>query len=163
MNSCGPLMPSFIGYPNGIYDEHNLLPIVRRGITATPPAADYEGKRQVLIDASVFPGSSGSPVFVWDPRGVASHETGGRIVGRSLYLLGVLSAVFFQEDTGRIEQVTIPTRQEPVAIFNRTIDIGVVLKASLIMETVEDALRTHQVAWLGEVSRPSFLSRDPPQ
>jgi hypothetical protein len=156
-------MPSFIGYPNGIYDEHNLLPIVRRGITATPPAADYEGKRQVLIDASVFPGSSGSPIFVWDPRGFASHETGGRIVGRSLYLLGVLSAVFFQEDTGRIEQVTIPTRQEPVAIFNQMIDIGVVLKASLIMETVEDALRTHQVAWPGEVSRPSFLSRDPPQ
>ena len=51
-----------VGYPNGIYDQVNNLPVVRRGITATPYAVDYEAKPQFLIDASVFPGSSGSPV-----------------------------------------------------------------------------------------------------
>ncbi len=54
---------TFIGYPNGIYDMKNLLPIVRRGTTATPFQIDYVGEPKFLIDASVFPGSSGSPVF----------------------------------------------------------------------------------------------------
>lgn len=34
---------TFVGYPNGIYDVKNLMPIVRRGITATPFQIDYEG------------------------------------------------------------------------------------------------------------------------
>lgn len=50
----------FVGYPNGLYDRKHLTPIVRRGITATPYQLDYQGKPNFLIDASVFPGSSGS-------------------------------------------------------------------------------------------------------
>jgi len=32
---------TMIGYPNGIWDEKNNMPIVRRGITATNPKHDY--------------------------------------------------------------------------------------------------------------------------
>ena len=32
----------FIGYPNGLYDAVNLMPIARRGTTATHPYLDYE-------------------------------------------------------------------------------------------------------------------------
>lgn len=42
-----------VGYPNGIWDEVNNLPIVRKGITATPPSISYQGKSQFLIDASI--------------------------------------------------------------------------------------------------------------
>ncbi|HID08283.1 MAG TPA: serine protease, partial [Armatimonadetes bacterium] len=56
----------FIGYPSGIYDTANLLPVFRRGITATPIQIDYEGKPIFLVDASVFPGSSGSPVLIYN-------------------------------------------------------------------------------------------------
>jgi len=31
----------FIGYPNNIYDKNNLLPVVRKGITATPISVDF--------------------------------------------------------------------------------------------------------------------------
>lgn len=55
---------TFFGYPNGIWDTANFLPIARRGVTATPISIDFQGKKQFLIDASVFPGSSGSPVFI---------------------------------------------------------------------------------------------------
>jgi hypothetical protein len=55
---------TFVGYPDGLFDSHSYLPIARHGYTATPPAVDYEGKPQFLIDASVFPGSSGSPVVI---------------------------------------------------------------------------------------------------
>lgn len=51
-----------VGYPDGIWDEFNNQPIVRRGITATHPKNDFNGKGEFLIDAVCFPGSSGSPV-----------------------------------------------------------------------------------------------------
>lgn len=53
-----------IGYPMGISDEANGLPIVRKGITASHLRTNYKGKPEVLIDAACFPGSSGSPVFL---------------------------------------------------------------------------------------------------
>lgn len=55
---------TFIGYPNGLYDSTSFLPIVRQGFAATAMNIDYEGKPIFLIDASIFPGSSGSPVFL---------------------------------------------------------------------------------------------------
>lgn len=37
----------------------------RRGITATNINFDYNGKKEFVIDAACFPGSSGFPVFIW--------------------------------------------------------------------------------------------------
>lgn len=34
---------TMIGYPNGIWDVKNNMPIVRRGVTATNPQYDYNG------------------------------------------------------------------------------------------------------------------------
>ncbi len=132
----------FIGYPNGIHDEYNLLPLVRHGITATPPVANYIGSPQVLIDASVFPGSSGSPVFIWD----ADHSKKSKNYGRPRYLLGVLTASFYQTDYGHIEQIAVPTGNDQTVSFNQMIDIGVVVKAIKIVESIEDALATHEIA-----------------
>ena len=44
------------------------MPILRRGTTATPIALNFEGRPEFLIDAAVYPGSSGSPVFVYLPE-----------------------------------------------------------------------------------------------
>jgi hypothetical protein len=52
-----------VGYPNGVSDEVNNLPVVRKGITATPMFADYNGKPEFLIDCAIYDGSSGSPIF----------------------------------------------------------------------------------------------------
>ncbi|MFQ5794878.1 MAG: hypothetical protein ACE5JP_07500 [Candidatus Bipolaricaulia bacterium] len=80
---------TFIGYPSGLYDEHNVTPIVRRGITATPPWNNFRGQPAFLIDAGVFPGSSGSPVFLLNQGSYSSG--GGLVVGSRLLFLGVLS------------------------------------------------------------------------
>lgn len=53
---------TFIGYPSGLYDEKNKISIIRQGITATPIWNNFKGEEAFLIDAGVFPGSSGSPV-----------------------------------------------------------------------------------------------------
>lgn len=57
----------FVGFPNGIYDMENNLPLVRKGTLASMPNLDFNGKGEIVIDAQIFAGSSGSPVFIdWD-------------------------------------------------------------------------------------------------
>lgn len=53
----------FVGYPSGFYDKVNKLPILRSGTIGSVPLINFNGKPQILLDAQVFPGSSGSPVF----------------------------------------------------------------------------------------------------
>jgi hypothetical protein len=79
-----------VGYPNGIWDSVNNRPVVRKGITATEPALRYLGRPEFLVDLAWLPGSSGSPVLLWN---IGEHTTReGERVGRSrVRLLGVLS------------------------------------------------------------------------
>ena len=56
-----------MGYPNGLWDQKNNRPIARKGITATHPGINYNGKQEFLIDVACFPGSSGSPVLLYNP------------------------------------------------------------------------------------------------
>jgi len=126
----------FIGYPNALYDEVNLTPIARVGVTATPLALDYGGKRAFLIDASVFPGSSGSPVFILN-TGSYSPKGGGLVVGSRLLFLGVLAAVFVRLEEGKFDIVDIPTAQVPIVTVTHMIDLGLVYKAEVVGETIE--------------------------
>ncbi len=77
----------FVGYPSGVYDGANNLPIFRKGITATCLTIDYEGRPIFLIDASVFPGSSGSPVFIYS-KGQLDYKKGNFKGRKSLFLAG---------------------------------------------------------------------------
>ncbi len=52
-----------IGYPRGFYDEFNLYPICKSGVIASRWDAKFNGKPYFLIDAKLFPGSSGSIVI----------------------------------------------------------------------------------------------------
>lgn len=137
----------FIGYPIGIWDTKNLLPIVRKGITASPITIDFRGEPQFLVDASIFPGSSGSPVFLYNP-GIYADKTGGTVVGTRLYFLGIIASVFFQEDINEIRLRSIPMVDVPVAVSKQMVDLGVVFKASTIVEAIEVFLRER-----GELTR----------
>jgi hypothetical protein len=86
----------FIGYPSGLYDDHNLTPIVRKGITASPIWNDFQGKPVFLIDAGVFPGSSGSPVFIMNQGGFGSSN--GFAIGNRLIFLGMISESILRVD-----------------------------------------------------------------
>ena len=79
----------FIGYPSGLRDEKNANPLIRRGITSTPVWNDFQGEPCFLIDAGVFPGSSGSPVFILNQGAYATKD--GLVVGSRLLFLGVLA------------------------------------------------------------------------
>lgn len=53
-----------VGYPIGIEDNLNKLPIFTTGTTATSISLDYNGTPMIVINAFALPGSSGSPVFI---------------------------------------------------------------------------------------------------
>lgn len=73
----------FIGYPNGLYDSGSLLPIARRGHSATALNVDYEGKPIFLIDASVFRARAGARCSWWfQRRPPTSSETSPLVVDR---------------------------------------------------------------------------------
>ncbi|WP_201353141.1 trypsin-like peptidase domain-containing protein [Hydrogenimonas urashimensis] len=126
----------FIGYPSGIWDTKNILPIIRKGITATPYYIDFDGQKKFLIDASVFPGSSGSPVFIYYAGGYPDKE-GNLYAGNRLHFLGIVAQVYKRVEQGGIRIVNIPTQQLPVAEIDQMIDLGIVFKAETIKECVE--------------------------
>ncbi len=129
----------FIGYPNGMFDARNLLPIARRGLTATPLQVDYEGRPLFLVDGSVFPGSSGSPVVIANQGSYRTRQ--GMTIGSRMYLLGLMAQVAFRETEGEIEFVAVPSPALPRLRTREMIDLGVVFKARTIVETVQDAIR----------------------
>lgn len=127
-----PIEPvTFIGYPSGLYDSASLLPIVRQGFAATAMNIDYETKPVFLIDASVFPGSSGSPVFLV-PRPSMPDKRGNITIGgpaKAPVLLGIVAAVHQRQ-----VPVILASANQGVPIVNELIDLGIVYKASAIHE-----------------------------
>lgn len=136
---------TFIGYPNGIWDSKNSLPVARRGATASPIQVDFEGTPRFLIDASVFGGSSGSPVFIFN-QGMYTDKSGGTAIGSRLLFVGVVAAVFFRTHLNEIVAVPIPTQTRPMASQQEMIDLGIVFKARTVTETIEAFLETHGAA-----------------
>lgn len=143
----------FIGYPDGRYDTVNLTPIARKGITATPLQLDYAGRPTFLIDASVFRGSSGSPVFA-APNTIRSKALDEvSVVGSQLMLLGVLAGTALTTSEGKIEFAPIePNEEEPDSPHNtldmaveveQMIDLGHVFKSLTVLETIEDYIKKY--------------------
>ena len=141
----------FIGYPNGMYDSVNLLPLTRRGVTASPVSVDYCGKPRFLIDASVFPGSSGSPVFVCSNGPWPTDNDGGMSFERKLYFLGMIASVACQDTEGSLEFRDVPTTLKPIVKTTQMIDLGIVIKASAVYDAVAAFLEQH----------PDFFKRHP--
>ena len=52
-----------VGYPRGFYDNFSKFPIVKSGVIASRWGAPFGGQPYFLIDAKLFPGSSGSLVI----------------------------------------------------------------------------------------------------
>lgn len=137
----------YVGYPVGLADERNLLPIMRSGHTATPLAVDYEGLPAFLIDGSVFPGQSGSPVFIADtaPRPLRG---GGLTTDRRLCLVGILAQSFGHTVTGELELRESPTASDVRSVSREFIDIGLCFKARTVLEAIE-----HRIA--NPIARPT--------
>ena len=87
-----------VGCPRGIFDICNNLPLMRKGITASHPAYDFNRKPIFISDIACFPGSSGSPIFSFDTSSCIEEDSGALFINplRSK-LLGIQSEVFLFE------------------------------------------------------------------
>jgi S1-C subfamily serine protease len=80
-----------IGHPQGMADVIHTAPIVRRGITSTPPYERFGAAPVFLLDVRLSHGSSGSPVFLDNidtSRGSERSPFGNTVV-----LLGLVSEI----------------------------------------------------------------------
>jgi len=96
-----------IGYPNGLRDNINNFPIIRKGITATPYFVNFNGEQKFLGDIACYPGSSGSPVIILQ-EGFAKDRYGNVKIGMGskVFLLGINSSVYLNSVTGNIVEAT---------------------------------------------------------
>lgn len=120
-----------VGYPIGLWDTHNNLPIFRSGTTATSPGLNYDGRKEFVIDAACFPGSSGSPVFRYVPELSIKAGAGVSVSGGDarLELLGVLYAGPQFNAQGTIDIVTVPTRAVPISNTSVPMNLGYVIRS----------------------------------
>jgi hypothetical protein len=127
-----------LGYPNAIYDPRNVSPILREGTISTIPTEEYFFNENIrkkfnlpekidgfLIDANVFPGSSGSLVILKQQPTTIGPQ-GETVVSRDKkipYLLGIISG-------------SIPIHDQALGSTQR-MALGIVYSADTIKETIE--------------------------
>ncbi|MGL3710673.1 S1 family peptidase [Leptospirillum ferriphilum] len=123
---------TMVGYPNGLWDQSNNLPIFRKGVLATDYKRDWNGRKEFLIDAACFPGSSGSPVLLFDVGGYQTRK--GISIGSSrIKLLGVLYAGPQYTVEGEIKIVVVPTHQKAIAVASIPNNLGLIIKSDQLL------------------------------
>lgn len=121
----------FVGFPNDIYDIKNNLPLVRKGTLASLPNLDFNGRGELIIDAQVFAGSSGSPVFVdWDG---------------TYKLLGVISGTMRRH----------AANEASAGEIYPTLGLGVVVKQRYVRELIDNFVGKVICAWNRENEQQS--------
>ena len=116
-----------VGYPTGLWDEVNNFPLFRRGITASHPAFDYQGESITVVDMACFPGSSGSPVMLFDQGAYASK--GGLAIGSRAKLLGILFKGPTFSAEGKIVVEDVPTSMRATALTSLMVHLGFIVKS----------------------------------
>lgn len=119
-----------VGYPKGLRDKKNNLPIFRSGYTATHPGFDFNGKPEFLVDLPSYKGCSGSPVYLLGNNIYAKSQTVGKPIGTDrFYILGVMCALPAIEDTGRLDGGSNDSSKlKPIMPLH--LDLGYIVKSS---------------------------------
>ncbi|MFA6276375.1 MAG: serine protease [Pedobacter sp.] len=119
------LMPGldvwFVGYPENRFDVTNNLPLLRRGYIASYPKVDFNSRKLFVIDAQVFQGSSGSPVFA--------------PIGGHFKLIGIVTETMIKH--GQLQ--AIPTLHANVGV-QQILGLGLVIKATALKELIDLAV-----------------------
>lgn len=123
-----------IGYPNGIWDATNNLPVIRKGITATHPNISLNAKQEFLTDIASFPGSSGSPVFLANIGGYTDNKGNTYMGSDRIYLLGIHYAGAMHTTTGELKIITAPHNEMAIPVTQIPNNIGIAINSKEIFE-----------------------------
>lgn len=125
-----------IGFPNGLMDETNNLPLTRKGILSTPFEANYNGKPNFVVDIAAFGGSSGSPVLAYY-NGMVPQENGVGLGGQQFYLLGVLHSGPTVSNIGDVITIPAPTSKQ-ITRSRLMMHLGYCVRAEYIEGAAEE-------------------------
>ena len=145
---------TFVGYPDGRRDPHHHTPIVRQAITSTPIPQRWDNKPAFLVDGSVFGGSSGSPVVLFN-RGPWVDAEGNTILAKErLLLVGIIAQTQVRHKALPVEELIAllqrlpkgdpppdPTLTSPVVQLAQELNLGVAFSAEAITDTLNLALQ----------------------
>lgn len=129
------------GYPHGIWDKTNNLPIIRSGHTATHPSYSFNGKEEFLIDVANFSGSSGSPVYLyenWTGHGILID--GADLV--KFTLLGILYAGPQVTEEREIEIDSLPENIRTQFEITSMLNLGIVINSKEIIRMEDEVIST---------------------
>ncbi|MEH2484998.1 S1 family peptidase [Bradyrhizobium sp. AZCC 2230] len=129
-----------VGFPDGISDTANNIPIFRRGVTATPVYMKFNGKKQFMIDAAIYHGSSGSPVFLYNV-GAWINEDGQPQLGYRVGLLGVVWGVFETSTEGELRVIPAPTQLTTKVYSNIPHNLGACVPSYCILDFEPEMVR----------------------
>ena len=118
-----------IGYPCALRDDIHNYPIIRKGITATHPCIDFNGKKEFLADIANMPGSSGSPVFLFKNGYV--NKQGDFVIGQSiLFFMGISYSAPIRPVKGTIDIVDVPTAIKVINNLYEMTNLAYVIKST---------------------------------
>lgn len=122
-----------IGYPRGLWDQHNNMPIARVGTTATHPFAKYQGKKNFLVDVAAFSGSSGSPVFAYEAP-MFRQADGAYSPGTKAQFIGVIWGVVEAATEGELKIKELPSAVTAIPVLTTSLNLAIALHAEAIRE-----------------------------
>lgn len=128
-----------VGYPNGIIDKKNNLPVIRRGTTASQPRLNFNDKEEFLTDISTFHGSSGSPIFIRRiPYGLKNVGLNSMSIGKSpqYYFVGIhYQSEYFNIILGKVDKIQLEQLDSSsVQKFQIPLNLGYVIKSKKILD-----------------------------
>ena len=123
-----------VGYPIGLWDSKNNLPIFRRGYTASHPAIDFNENGIGVVDMACFPGSSGSPIYILNENGYSDKNGNTYLGAKRIILIGILYAGPQYNAQGELIVTTIPTKQKVQTATPIMTNLGYYIKANELQE-----------------------------
>lgn len=119
-----------VGFPMGIVGYQNYIsPIVRQGCIASIQDWLSGRTRNIMIDANVFPGNSGGPVFLRPP-----HATAGETKDKpKAYLIGMVRAYL------PYQEIATDPRGTARILFQEHSGLAEIVPSDVIAETVRMA------------------------
>jgi len=120
-----------IGYPFGTKDEYNNLPIIRRGITATPLNLNYDGRKEFLADIPVYFGSSGSPIILYESGKYGLMQSSPKVL-----LLGINYATYLKNYEGKLlPKLSFDSLNDSLkAEVSIPYNLGLIIKSERLLE-----------------------------
>lgn len=96
-----------IGYPDGLLDSNNYMPLLRDARISTPFGLAFQDQPKFITDALMYPGMSGSPI-VAGPRTLKNPATGGlRTSSQGFGLLGIHSDNYQRPNGEQMERLNL--------------------------------------------------------